>query len=45
MADLPLKLEKVIVERRPNVVYGNDLVEARPDDVLLGDLTRIIHRG
>lgn len=38
VVDLPLKLEKVIVERRPKVVYGNDLVEARSDDVLLGDL-------
>jgi hypothetical protein len=38
VVDLPLQLEKVIVERRPKVIYGNDLVAARPDDVLLGDL-------
>jgi hypothetical protein len=37
--DLPLQLEKVIIERRPKVIYGNDLVEAKPDDVMLGDLT------
>lgn len=36
--DLPLTLEKVIVERRPKVIYGNDLVAAKPDDVLLADL-------
>jgi hypothetical protein len=38
VVDLPLKLEKVIVERRPKVIYGNDLVDAKPDDVLLGDM-------
>ncbi len=38
VVDLPLTLEKVIVERRPRVIYGNDLVDAKPDDVLLGDL-------
>ena len=38
IVDLPLSLEKVIVERRPKVIYGNDLVEARPDDVLLGGI-------
>ncbi len=38
VVDLPLKLEKVIIERRPKVIYGNDLVAAKPDDVLLGDL-------
>jgi hypothetical protein len=38
IVDLPLKLEKIIVERRPKVIYANDLVEAKPDDVLLGDL-------
>jgi len=36
--DLPLRLERIIVERRPKVIYGNDLVEAKADDVLLGDL-------
>jgi len=38
VVDLPLRLEKVIIERRPKVIYGNDLVEAKADDVLLGDL-------
>jgi hypothetical protein len=38
IVDLPLRLERVIVERRPKVIYGGELVEARPDDVLLGDL-------
>lgn len=38
VVDLPLQLEKIIVERRPKVVYGADLVPAKPDDVLLGDL-------
>jgi hypothetical protein len=38
IVDLPLKLEKIIVERRGSVIYGNDLVPASPDDVLLGDL-------
>lgn len=38
IVDLPVKLERITVERRPKVIYGNDLVEARPDDVLLGDL-------
>ncbi len=38
VVDLPLTLDKIIVERRPKVIYGNDLVDAKPDDVLLGDL-------
>ncbi|NQU12114.1 hypothetical protein HQ590_15065, partial [bacterium] len=38
VVDLPLRLEKIIVERRSSVIYGADLVPARPDDVLLGDL-------
>ncbi len=38
VVDLPLKLEKIIVERRAKVVYGNDLVNAKSDDVMLGDL-------
>ena len=33
-----MKLEKLLVERRPKVIYGNDLADAKPDDVLLGDL-------
>ena len=36
--DLPVTLEKILVERRSSVIYGNDLVPAKPDDVLLGDL-------
>ncbi|HZK82275.1 MAG TPA: hypothetical protein VFC46_14435, partial [Humisphaera sp.] len=36
--DLPLKLEKIIVERRPKLIYGNDLVAAKPEDVFLADL-------
>lgn len=38
IVDLPLQLEKVIVERRPKAIYGNDLVEVKKDDVLFGDL-------
>jgi hypothetical protein len=38
IVDLPLKLDKIIVERHSSVIYGNDLVPAKPDDVLLGDL-------
>jgi len=36
--DLPLSLEKIIVERRTHVMYVNDPRPARTDDVLLGDL-------
>jgi len=38
VVDLPLKLEKIIVERRASVIYGNELVPAKTDDILLGDL-------
>ncbi len=38
IVDLPLSIEKLIVERRPKAIYGNDLVEVSKDDVLLGDL-------
>ncbi|MHB0940019.1 MAG: COG1470 family protein, partial [Armatimonadota bacterium] len=38
IVDLPLKLEKIIIERRASVIYGNELVPAKTDDVLLGDL-------
>jgi len=38
IVDLPLSLEKIIVERRTHVIYGNDLIEAPGTDVLLGDL-------
>jgi hypothetical protein len=36
--DLPLSLEKIIVERRTHVIHVNDPQPAKPDDVLLGDL-------
>lgn len=38
IVDLPVKLEKIIVERRNSVIYGNELVPAKNEDVLLGDL-------
>jgi len=38
IVDLPLKLEKIIVERRTHAMYVNDPQPAKPDDVLLGDL-------
>ena len=38
IVDLPLTLEKVIVERRTHVMYVNEPVPANPADVLLGDL-------
>ena len=38
VVDLPLKLEKVIVERRTHVLYVNDVQPANPADVLLGEL-------
>ena len=38
IVDLPLTLEKIIVERRSSVIYGNQLVPAKDDDVLFGDL-------
>jgi len=38
IADLPLTLEKIIIERRSSVIYGNELVAAKGDDVVLGDL-------
>jgi hypothetical protein len=36
--DLPLTLEKVVIERRTHVMYVNDPQPANPSDVLLGDL-------
>src|SRR5439155_480249 len=36
--DLPLTLEKIIVERRTHAMYVNDPQPARAEDVLLGDL-------
>jgi len=38
IVDLPLTLEKVIVERRTHVLYVNDIQPANPADVLLGEL-------
>ncbi|HOK79535.1 MAG TPA: hypothetical protein PK303_02930 [bacterium] len=38
IVDLPLKLEKIIVERRSSVIYGNTLVPANNADVLMADL-------
>ena len=36
--DLPLTLEKIIVERRTHAMYVNDPQPTRAEDVLLGDL-------
>ena len=38
IVDLPLSLEKIIVERRTHVIKVDDLIRANPADVLLGDL-------
>ena len=38
IVDLPLKVEKVIVERRTHVMYVNDIQPANPADVLLAEL-------
>jgi len=38
VVDLPLTLEKIIVERRTHVMYVNDPQPANPSDVLLGEL-------
>ncbi len=38
IVDLPLSLEKIIVERRTHVIKVDELVPANPADVLLGDL-------
>ena len=38
IVDLPLRLEKIIVERRTHAMYVNDPQPASKDDVLLGDL-------
>ena len=38
IVDLPLTLEKIIVERRTRVMHVNDPQPANTDDVLLGDL-------
>lgn len=36
--DLPLTLEKIIVERRTHVIHATEQLPAAPDDVLLGSL-------
>lgn len=36
--DLPLTIEKIIVERRTHAMYVNDPQPAKPDDVLLADI-------
>jgi hypothetical protein len=38
VVDLPLTLEKVIVERRTHVIHATELLPASPDDILLGSL-------
>lgn len=38
IVDLPLSIEKIIVERRTHVIYVNDIQPADPSDVLLGEL-------
>jgi hypothetical protein len=38
IVDLPLTLEKIIVERRNYAMYVDNPQPTRPDDVLLGDL-------
>jgi hypothetical protein len=38
IVDLPLTLEKIIVERRTHVIKLDELLPANPQDVLLGDL-------
>ena len=38
IVDLPLTLEKIIVERRTHVIHATEQVPASPDDVLLGGL-------
>jgi hypothetical protein len=37
VVDLPLTLEKIIVERRTHVIQVDELKPANPEDVLLGD--------
>jgi hypothetical protein len=38
VVDLPLTLEKIIVERRTHVIHATEQLAAAPDDVLLGAL-------
>ena len=38
IVDLPLRIEKIIVERRTHILYVNDIQPTDPSDVLLSDL-------
>ena len=38
VVDLPLTLEKIIVERRTHVIHATEQLPAAPDDVVLGSL-------
>lgn len=38
VVDLPLTLEKILVERRTHVIHATEQLPAAPDDVLLGSL-------
>ncbi|MBI4028536.1 MAG: hypothetical protein HY360_26350 [Verrucomicrobia bacterium] len=38
IADLPLTLEKIILERRTHVIQADELKPANPEDVLIGEL-------
>ena len=38
VVDLPLTLEKIIVERRTHVIHATEQWQANPDDVVLGTL-------
>ena len=38
IVDLPLSIEKIIIERRTHILYVNNIQPADPADVLLGDL-------
>jgi hypothetical protein len=38
VVDLPLTLEKIIVERRTHIIHATEQFQAAPDDVLLGSL-------
>src|SRR5207247_2651920 len=38
LVDLPLTLEKIVVERRTHVIHATEQLSAAPDDVLLGSL-------
>jgi hypothetical protein len=38
VVDLPLTLEKIIVERRTHVIHATEQVPANPEDIVLGEL-------